>query len=125
MGYKILIIDDTRVIRDFLTEVLTDYGYEVENARDGREGLEKVVSGRFDLVFCDVHMPNLNGLQTIKAILKEFPEMPIVMTDSFPGRLAEEARAAGALTCLSKPFSLDDLKATVNRILNKEKIPLR
>jgi CheY-like chemotaxis protein len=125
MAYKILIIDDTRVIRDFLTEVLTDYGHEVDIAEDGQKGIDKALANKYHLIFCDVHMPNMNGLQTVQEILKINPNTPIIMTDSFPGKLAEEAQAAGALSCLSKPFSLNELKATVNRILSNEKINVR
>lgn len=125
MDYKILIIDDTQVIRDFLYEVLSDYGYKVELAVDGIEGVKKVAENDYNLIFCDVHMPIKNGLNTVKEILEIRPGLPIVMTDSYPGKLAEAAQEAGALFCLSKPFSLDELKETVTNLLENKTTPVK
>lgn len=60
---RILIIDDERSIRSTLREILEYEQYEVEEAQDGVEGLEKIQSGNFDLVFCDIKMPKMDGLR--------------------------------------------------------------
>ena len=123
MAERILVIDDTQVIRKFLEEVLTDSGFIVDTAVDGKEGYEMVLSNDYAIIFCDVHMPVMNGLQAVSEIKAIRPDVPIIMTDSFPEREAEEAARMGAICCLTKPFDLQELKATVNRIL-KRKVPV-
>lgn len=117
MKNKILIIDDTPVIREFLFEVLTDSGFEVDIAENGEVGLAKAIKENYNLIFCDVHMPVMNGMQAVKKIKEIKPQIPIVMTDSFPGKLARQAAEAGAICCLSKPFSLNELRDIINKIL--------
>ena len=125
MSYKILIIDDTQVIREFLKEVLTDKGFEVDTAENGLQGVEKAKQNDYAIIFCDVHMPAKNGLQTVREILDIKPDLPIVMTDSLPGQLAREAQTAGAISCLSKPFSLDELREILdNIIITKSEVKL-
>ena len=123
MAERILIIDDTRVIRDFLIEVLSDAGYEVDSAENGKAGFEMARHNNYRLIFCDVHMPVMNGLQAVMEIKKVKPEIPIIMTDSMPGKTAEQAAQAGAIGCLAKPFDLNELKAMIGSVLNKERIP--
>jgi CheY-like chemotaxis protein len=125
MAYKILVIDDTPVIREFLSEILSDSGYEVDIAVDGQSGYEKAVSEDYVLIFCDVHMPVMNGLETIKRIKQAKPEMPVVMTDSFPDKLANEASQAGAICCLAKPFALDEVRETVRKIIEGKAIKIK
>ncbi len=67
-------------------------------------------------------MPVMNGLEAIKKIKAAKPEMPIVMTDSFPDKMAELATEAGAMCCLAKPFALEDVRETINRIIESKKI---
>ncbi len=116
MAHKILVVDDTQVIRDFLQEVLTDSGYSVDLASDGKTGCQMALDNDYDIIFCDVHMPVMNGLDLVKKIRQTKPDAAIVMTDSLPGKIAEEATAAGAICCLAKPFALDDLRDVVERL---------
>lgn len=122
MAYKVLIIDDTPVIRDFLTEVMHDSGFEVDIAINGRAGYEMAVKNDYAMIFCDVHMPVMNGLEAVTKIKNIKPDLPIVMTDSFPDKMAEQATEAGALCCLTKPFALEDVRKTINSIVEKNKI---
>jgi DNA-binding response OmpR family regulator len=122
MVEKILVIDDTPVIRDFLKDVLVDIGFQVDMAGNGKEGLDLVQSNDYLLIFCDVHMPVMNGLQAIFEIKKVRPEIPIIMTDSFPDREAKEADRLGAICCLAKPFDLQELKATINNVMKRKTV---
>ncbi len=117
MAEKILIIDDAPVIREFLHEVLVDSGFEVDMAMNGKDALELIAENEYCLVFCDVHMPIMNGLQTIKRIKFIKPDLPIIMTDSLPEKEAEDAARAGAFRCLAKPFDLQELKDTLKSVL--------
>ena len=120
MAYKILVVDDTLVIRGFLKEVLTDMGFDVELAENGQIGYDMVVNGNYTLIFSDVHMPEMNGEEMVKKIKQVKPEIPIVMTDSYPDKLAMKATNAGAICCLAKPFDLNELRKIINGIIKPQ-----
>lgn len=116
---KVLVIDNSEVIRNLLTEYLTDLGYVVENAVNGLDGIEKALSGDYDVVICDIHMPKRNGYQVFSKVSGQKPNLPFIMTDSLPDTLAERAVNEGAYACLSKPFNLDQVKKTMDQLLAK------
>jgi len=122
MTEKVLIIDDTPVIRELLKDVLTDFGFEVSIAENGQIGVDLVRDEDFAMIFCDVHMPIMGGLQAVIQIKKMKPQIPIIMTDSFPDKEAEKAQQAGAVLCLAKPFDLDELRAAVTHLLGKREV---
>lgn len=112
----ILVIDDSEVIRKLLGDYLEDLGHRVDFAEDGQVGIEKALAGDFQLVFCDIHMPKKNGYEVVVAVSAEKPDLPFVMTDSLPDKLAEMAQLSGACCCLRKPFDLSEVRETVERI---------
>jgi two-component system chemotaxis sensor kinase CheA len=82
MAQKILIIDDELYLRELYEEVIQSAGYDVETALDGKEGLEKVRSGNFDLVLLDVMMPELDGIGVLQKLSTEEPKpakMPVIV----------------------------------------------
>ncbi len=125
---KILVVDDTPVIRRLLCEVLVSEGYETEEAVDGMEAIEKIRLSKYDLVFCDIHMPRKNGFDTFMAAREIDPTLSFIMTDSFPDKLAEKTNKMGALCCLAKPFELEELRKTIQlaeNIKNPNAQPIR
>ena len=116
---RILIIDNSQIIRDMLGEYLDDLGYEVDMAVHGQEGIEKGLANDYDVVFCDTHMPKRNGLQVYLAVSEKKPNLPFIMTDSLPDDLSEEALNRGAVACLLKPFNLDLLKTTLESLFKE------
>ena len=104
---KILIIDDSEVIRNLLEEYLTDLGHTVEFAVNGQEGIDKALADDYHIIFCDVHMPRKNGYIVFKEVTKANPNQIFIMTDSLPDSLAEKAHNEGAWCILTKPFDLD------------------
>jgi len=114
---KILVVDDSQVIRNLLNEFLSDRGHDVDTAVDGLDGIEKALAGDYDLVFCDLHMPRRNGFQVYSTVTETKPQTQFIMTDSLPDELAAQAEAAGACCCLTKPFDLIEVSDTVQRIL--------
>ncbi|MDH4157950.1 MAG: response regulator [candidate division Zixibacteria bacterium] len=114
---KILIVDDSEVIRNLLTDFLADLGHTVDCAIDGQEGIDKALSNEYAVVICDVHMPKKNGFLVFTEISAKKPETEFVMTDSLPGDLAAQAQAAGVQHLLAKPFDLDQLQDTLERVL--------
>ncbi len=115
-GVKVLVVDDEEVIRNLFTDVLSDEGCEVTAVSRGAEAVARVRDNAFDIVFSDVHMPGMNGVETLKAIKDISPEMVVVMMDSYPNHLLAQAQEAGAVTCLHKPFNIKDVIAIVEKI---------
>ncbi|MFH1891467.1 MAG: response regulator [Candidatus Zixiibacteriota bacterium] len=112
---KILIVDDTEVIRNLLSELLASEGYEVLCANDGIEAIPIIQSEEIDLVFCDIHMPRRNGLDTLMCSKALKPNLLFVMTDSLPDEMAEAAQQYGAIKCISKPFDLEEIRDSLLR----------
>lgn len=118
---NILVVDDSEVIRNLLEEYLTDAGFSVDLAIDGQEGIDMALAGDYQVVFCDIHMPRKNGYQVYREVSARKPELNFIMTDSLPDQLAEMAQSAGAHCCLTKPFDLDQIKRTLDRLMSKSK----
>ena len=114
---KILVIDDSQVIRDLLSDMLPELGHEVKTASDGLTGLHMALSERFDLCICDLHIPKMNGYQVFTQVTANLPNLPFILTDSLPDQLAEQALNAGAAHCLKKPFDLDQLRSVLSQTL--------
>ena len=112
MKKKILVIDDEKGSRDLFVYLLEPEGYEVKAARDGLEGLEMFKNDIFDIIFLDVHMPNMNGPETLRAIKQIRPEQAVVIfSSSLDSSLSFETQSKkmGACACLYKPVDINDI----------------
>jgi CheY-like chemotaxis protein len=118
---KILIIDDSKIIRDLLSDLLRDLGHEVKTAGDGQDGALLALNEYFDVCICDLHIPKKNGYQVFREVKSSRPSLPFILTDSLPDHLSEQAISAGAAYCLKKPFDLDQLRDVLNEILKPVK----
>jgi two-component system response regulator ResD len=116
---KILIIDDSEVIRNLLTEFLGELGHQLDSAVDGAEGLEKASSGEYDLFICDVHLPKMNGYQLLTELGETRGMTPFIFTDSLPDEIADKIHETTGFICLRKPFDLHQLTEVVDRLLEK------
>ena len=114
---RLLIVDDSQVIRDLLSEYLLDRGHEVDQAVDGQDGIEKALAEEYDAIFCDLHMPRKNGYQVFQEVTRAKPGSRFIMTDSLPDELAAMAQEAGAYCCLTKPFDLDQVALKLQEVL--------
>ncbi len=121
---EILVIDDSVIIREMLVEILTDEGYRVETAVHGEEGTAMAIKDDYDIIICDVHMPRMNGLETVREIVSAKPQSRIILTDSFPDKLARQAREEGALCCLQKPFDVAELRGLIRQVVAGEEVSL-
>lgn len=120
---KILIIDDERPIRSTLRDILEYEKFEVEEAVDGIEGLDKVKNGNFDLIFCDIKMPKMDGLEVLSKIQEINSEVPVIMISGHGNiETAVEAIKKGAYDYISKPPDLNRLLITVRNALDKSKL---
>jgi two-component system chemotaxis response regulator CheY len=119
MTKKVLVVDDSRAIRQSISFVLEQNGYEVLEASDGVVGLAKLEEGTVELIITDVNMPNMDGITFIKKVreLDAFRFVPIlVLTTESQKSVMEDGKAAGATGWIVKPFSTDKLMAAVRRV---------
>jgi PAS domain S-box-containing protein len=115
---RILIADDEPAVRSLLQEVLTEAGYQVLPASNGREAMEIVRTAHPDLVITDLVMPNQEGVETIQMIRKEFPAIKIVaMSGALGGQFLRALGRLGADASLSKPVSPEALQKLVGELL--------
>jgi CheY-like chemotaxis protein len=110
----ILIVDDDPLIRELMTELLRDEGYQVETAADGAQGLELVERLTPALAVVDAEMPGLDGEGFVRALRRRHQRLPVVAisVDRWSARSMVER---GASAYLTKPFQLDDVVGTVAR----------
>ncbi len=120
---KILIIDDEKVIRATLREILEYEKFEVSEASDGEEGLKKIQSEDFDLVLCDVKMPKMDGIEVLSHA-KDLDKAPQFIMISAHGSIetAVEATKKGAFDFIPKPPDLNRLLLTVRNALDKKNL---
>ena len=117
---RILVIDDDPDMRDMVEETLKPTGHEVILAGDGREGVERHRTSAADLVITDLHMPNQNGLETIREFRSRWPEVAIItMSGSIAdaGTMLAIAQHLEVVGVLQKPFLGDELIAAVTKAL--------
>lgn len=121
MSKKIMIVDDSRTIRQQVNFTLSKGGFEVVEAEDGKDGIEKLkANADIAVIISDVNMPNMNGLEMVEAINADatLKHPPIVMlTTEGSGELVERAKKAGAKGWLVKPFKPDQLVAVVTKLV--------
>lgn len=120
MSKKILSVDDSASIRQLVSFTLTREGYEVVEAADGRDALDKVKSYPVDMVITDLNMPNMDGIELIKALRGDpaFKFTPIVMLTTESVMTKKDAgKQAGATGWIVKPFKPEQLVAVVKRLL--------
>jgi two-component system, OmpR family, copper resistance phosphate regulon response regulator CusR len=111
---RILVIEDEARILSFLSRGLEAEGYTVEGAADGRDGLERAVEGRWDMVLLDLMLPGLDGLDVLEVLHRKRPELPVVIL-SARTELHTKLRGfnLGANDYVAKPFALEELLARV------------
>jgi len=122
---KILIIEDEASIRRVLTKILSEENdtYQVEEAEDGVQGLEKIKNSDYDLVLCDIKMPKMDGEELLEAVKKIKPEIPIVMISGHGDmETAINTMRLGAFDYISKPPDLNRLLNTVRNALDKKQL---
>ncbi len=122
---KLLIIDDERGIRNTLREILADEGYEVEVAENGKQGLEMAQAKAYDLIFSDIKMPEMDGMEVLAALKNadEPTDCPVVMiTGHGDVETAVQALKAGAYDFLVKPLDLNRILITTKNALESKNL---
>jgi len=117
---RILIVDDSGLIRSVASDAVKEAGHEVAVAENGQEGLDKIKSEKFDLVFSDVNMPIMDGLEMVEKIKADenYKYLPIIMltTESNPD-LKAKGQALGVKAWMLKPFNKNKFFMVVKKIL--------
>ena len=117
---KILVIDDEKTIRDAMRDILEYEGYEIDEAKDGQQGLEMVRSGKYDIALCDIKMPKMDGLEVLLKARDEGVLTQFVMVSAFGNvENAVEATKRGAFDFITKPPDLNRLLVTVRNAIEK------
>ncbi|MBR6017267.1 MAG: sigma-54-dependent Fis family transcriptional regulator [Paludibacteraceae bacterium] len=122
---KLLIIDDERGIRNTLREIMTDEGHEVSVAENGKQGLEMARQQAFDLIFSDIKMPEMDGLEVLSALKtgEEAIEAPVVMISGHGDiETAVQALKIGAYDFIEKPLDLNRLLVTTKNALESKNL---
>lgn len=118
---NVLIIDDEKVIRRTLTEILSFEGYQIDEASDGDEGLKKFSEKNYDVVLCDIKMPRMDGIEFLEKARSINPDTPIIMISGHGNiETAVEAVKKGAFDYISKPPDLNRLLITMRNATERQ-----
>ncbi|THB63155.1 MAG: sigma-54-dependent Fis family transcriptional regulator [Spirochaetaceae bacterium] len=120
---RILVIDDEQGIREVLTDILKDEGYSVFSAEDGIQGLDLLKHEPIDVVFLDVWLPNMGGLEVLKEITAQYPGIEVVVISGHGNiDMAVKAVKDGAFDFLEKPLSLDRVLTVARNAVTFEQL---
>jgi two-component system chemotaxis response regulator CheY len=112
---RVLVVDDDKGIREFVRTVLSDEGYDVAEATDGQQALDRVAQRRPDVILLDMRMPVMDGWEFARTYREQpGPHAPIVIVTAALD-VAKDAKEIGADGFLAKPFQLDDLLQLVQQ----------
>ena len=117
---KILIIDDERAIRNSLGEILTDEGYEVDVAEEGAKGISMVDKEKYSMIFCDIKMPGMDGVEVLDKLMEMGVDAAVVMISGHGDiSTAVECIKKGAFDYIPKPLDLNRILITIKNATDK------
>jgi CheY-like chemotaxis protein/anti-sigma regulatory factor (Ser/Thr protein kinase) len=117
---RILVIEDEKEVRELLYDILTGEGHEVETAPNGREGMKIFKKGEFDLIFTDLGMPGMTGLQVAEAIKKTNTKTPVILITGWELQLKDsELKKSGINLVVNKPFKVEQVLRLVQECEKK------
>jgi len=119
---NILVVDDEEDLCNIFSKVLTSAGYNVDTAMSGEESIKKAGKKTYQVIFMDIKLPDINGVEAFLKIKKISPESTTVMMTGYSVEdLIKKAIKNGAYTCLHKPFNISEILDVIEKILNKTK----
>ena len=120
---RVLVVDDEQGMREDLAAILQKEDREILQAENGRKALDQLQATQVDLVLSDIRMPDMDGLDLLGEIRRQWPEMPVIMLTAFAStETAIAALRAGAYDYLRKPFSLDEVRNCVEHALEQRRL---
>jgi two-component system response regulator HydG len=119
----IMIVDDEKIVRESLFHWFTKVGHTVEKAASGFEALEKLEKNPFDLLFVDIRMPEMNGIELLEKVKAEYPETIVIIITAYASiETAVNAMKLGASDYLLKPFRPDYLSLVMEKVTQQRKL---
>jgi DNA-binding NtrC family response regulator len=116
----ILFVDDDAALRQVVLNQLALMGYDVAEASNGAEAIEKLLHGRYDLMLLDINMPEKSGIEVLKFIQDKKIDCKVIMLTGRVGfSIATESLKLGAVEYITKPFNLEYLLTAIERVLAK------
>ena len=123
MAGRIFIVDDEESMCNFMAIMLQKEGYEVETSTDGRHAIEQICTGSYDLVITDMMMPDMSGLELLSQVKERKSDQDFIVMTAFASvESAIEAMKKGASDYVTKPFKLDEIKLTIDKVLSHNRI---
>ena len=118
----VLVVDGRFADREMLKVILEDRGYRVATASNGTEAIEMVKSRHYDIIFLDVRLPDMNGIETFEQVKEIDPQAAVIMMTGYTETdLVKSAVNTGAYTCLRKPFDMEKVIVLVEAIAREKK----
>lgn len=118
---KILIVEDEENLRELYAEDLEESGYEVEKAMNGKEAMELVRKGGFDIVIMDIRMPEMDGIETLGKIITMEKKLPVIIYTAY-SNYKSNFMTWTADAYLTKSSNLDELKNKIKELLASRKV---
>ncbi|MFH1539379.1 MAG: sigma-54 dependent transcriptional regulator, partial [bacterium] len=123
MSHQILVIDDKQSIVEVLETALAREGFEVGSCNTGAEAMDAVREGAYDLVLCDVRLPDMDGTEILRAVKERQPHAAVIMITAYGSiENAIECMKLGADDYLTKPFNLEEMNEVVKKALEKVRL---
>ncbi|MBM7855358.1 two-component system response regulator (stage 0 sporulation protein F) [Desulfohalotomaculum tongense] len=115
---NILIVDDQSGVRYLLEILIKEAGHNASTAKNGQEAVEAVRKGHYDLIFMDIRMPVMDGLEALSKIKMMASNVEVVMmTANNTEDIINKSLEGGALKCMAKPFDVEDIRDTIDEFI--------
>lgn len=123
MKARVLVVDDEESIREFLEIMLKKEGYDVTCVEDGQQALDLLKKKTVDMVISDLQMPNVTGIELLKQVKDQYPDMLFMMITAFgTTETAVEAMKLGAYDYITKPFKIDEVRINIANALRSQNL---
>ena len=118
---KILIVDDDEIVLEVMKTFVSSYGFNFSTATDGLEAVKQLESDYFPIVITDINMPNMNGMELLKHVIKEHPKVGVIVVTGLSEEYSySDVISAGAIDYMTKPFDGNELLAKLQRVLREQ-----
>lgn len=118
---RILVVDDEESVREMVARIIDLMGHEVVTANHGKQALEVLRGAPFTILVTDIKMPEMDGVELMKAARGEFPDLQIICMTGHAGSYSyTDVVSHGAADYITKPFSIDEMKAKLNRVIREK-----